>query len=221
MLRGTVKADQNKTYIEVPFRSTCRNSKTQRFISLPRQRRRYDTRYRRPGSATLSRLEQQETRVSFTISTADATPSYLPGNIPPGMWKLLVGVPNIRQNSVASYEADFYFELAGRNTRPEGFQTRLCFPLLGGIAAICTCTPRTATVIARARLAGRCHARYLLPPFPGGGREGLGFCCRDRPQHHLALRCSSRTATILRPSAPDSWPRDHNLRRTRQRLRFH
>src|SRR5277367_5753718 len=38
---------------------------------------------------------------SFTISATDATPSYLPGPIRAGRWSLLLGVPNIRQDSHA------------------------------------------------------------------------------------------------------------------------
>jgi hypothetical protein len=33
---------------------------------------------------------------SFTISATDATPSYFAGPITPGIWKLVIGVPNIR-----------------------------------------------------------------------------------------------------------------------------
>src|SRR5215813_6568009 len=45
----------------------------------------------------------------FTISTSDATPSYLPGAIIPGRWKLLLGVPNIRPQSNSEVEARIYF----------------------------------------------------------------------------------------------------------------
>jgi hypothetical protein len=53
----------------------------------------------------------------FTISTSDATPSYLPGAIIPGRWKLLLGVPNIRPQSTSEVEAKVYFvrEDSGRN----------------------------------------------------------------------------------------------------------
>jgi hypothetical protein len=45
----------------------------------------------------------------FTISETDATPSYLPGAIVPGTWKLIVGVPNIRPSSRSQYHAQIYF----------------------------------------------------------------------------------------------------------------
>ena len=47
---------------------------------------------------------------SFTISDADATPSYLPGPIPAGTWKLVLGVPNLRAGVEAHYTARVTFE---------------------------------------------------------------------------------------------------------------
>jgi hypothetical protein len=46
----------------------------------------------------------------FTVSTEDATPSYLPGPLPAGRWTLLLGVPNARPGSTAAYEARISFE---------------------------------------------------------------------------------------------------------------
>lgn len=45
----------------------------------------------------------------FTVSTTDATPSYLPGPIPAGRWSLLLGIPNIRMDSHSRYTADIWF----------------------------------------------------------------------------------------------------------------
>jgi hypothetical protein len=56
------------------------------------------------------------------IEEADATPSYLPGPLPPGAWSLLLGVPNIRAGSKSSYTARLWFERAG-DAFP-GFATR-------------------------------------------------------------------------------------------------
>jgi hypothetical protein len=50
---------------------------------------------------------------SFTISATDATPSYLPGAIRPGQWNLLLGVPNIRRDTRATYTATVRFEREG------------------------------------------------------------------------------------------------------------
>lgn len=45
----------------------------------------------------------------FTISDTDATPSYLPGAIPPGQWKLLIAVPNIRPGVTSQWKAEIWF----------------------------------------------------------------------------------------------------------------
>ena len=47
---------------------------------------------------------------SFTISDADATPSYLPGPLPAGVWKLVLGVPNLRAGAEAHYTARIFYE---------------------------------------------------------------------------------------------------------------
>src|SRR5579872_6207885 len=48
-------------------------------------------------------------KASFTVSTIDATPSYLPGPLPAGRWTLLLGVPNIREGREAHYTATIRF----------------------------------------------------------------------------------------------------------------
>lgn len=45
----------------------------------------------------------------FTVSATDATPSFLPGQIRPGRWTLLLGIPNIRPNVTAEYTAKVWF----------------------------------------------------------------------------------------------------------------
>ncbi|HEV2173449.1 MAG TPA: CehA/McbA family metallohydrolase, partial [Nitrospira sp.] len=45
----------------------------------------------------------------FTVSETDATPSYLPGAIPTGKWKLLISVPNIRLQAESSFRAEIRF----------------------------------------------------------------------------------------------------------------
>jgi hypothetical protein len=45
----------------------------------------------------------------FTIATSDATPSFLPGPIRPGRWRLLLGIPNIRKDSHSTYTAEIWF----------------------------------------------------------------------------------------------------------------
>ena len=49
-------------------------------------------------------------KTSFTLSETDATPSYLPGPVRAGTWQLQLGIPNIRKDAHADYEADIYFD---------------------------------------------------------------------------------------------------------------
>ena len=49
----------------------------------------------------------------FTVSASDATPSYLPGEIVPGLWKLLIAVPNIRPDTTSEFTANVYFSRSG------------------------------------------------------------------------------------------------------------
>lgn len=49
----------------------------------------------------------------FTVSSTDATPSYLPGAIGPGRWSLLLGIPNIRANVTSRYRARVWFGRVG------------------------------------------------------------------------------------------------------------
>ena len=46
----------------------------------------------------------------FTLSATDATPSYLPGPLPAGTWKLVLGAPNIRAGAQAQFTAKVWFE---------------------------------------------------------------------------------------------------------------
>ena len=49
----------------------------------------------------------------LTVGIADATPSCLPGVIPPGKWNVLIGVPNIRPNVQSHYTVHVYFSTGG------------------------------------------------------------------------------------------------------------
>ncbi|MBU1271600.1 MAG: CehA/McbA family metallohydrolase [Alphaproteobacteria bacterium] len=57
-------------------------------------------------------------RDRFTISAEEATPGYLPGPLPAGRWRLILGAPNIRPGGAARYEAKVFFE---REPRPADF----------------------------------------------------------------------------------------------------
>ena len=48
-------------------------------------------------------------KTHIEISDTNATPSYKPGKIQPGEWKLVLGIPNIRDGQISSYEATITF----------------------------------------------------------------------------------------------------------------
>lgn len=50
---------------------------------------------------------------AFTVSESDATPSYLPGPVIAGRWRLLVGVPAIREGSLADYTVKVWWQKTG------------------------------------------------------------------------------------------------------------
>ena len=108
VLTGDVKGVQNKTYFEVPFTVPPGVHR----ISVDFQ---YDGKQQRSvldlGIADPERFRGASggNKGHFTISETDATPSYLPGSIPSGQWKLLIAVPNMRANVIARYKADIVF----------------------------------------------------------------------------------------------------------------
>jgi len=108
VLEGTVISAQNKTYVEVPFQVpegvhrisvdfsyTGREQHTAIDLGIADP-------YRFRGASGGNKSH-------FTISETDATPSYLPGEIPSGRWKLILSVPNIRVGVVSHYRAEIRF----------------------------------------------------------------------------------------------------------------
>jgi len=107
-LKGTITESQNNTYVEAPFnvpegivsitvtfRYTGKDQHTALDLGL------FDPERFRGWSGG--------NKDHFTVGTTNATPSYLPGPLPAGQWKLLIGVPNIRQSVTSEYEADIFF----------------------------------------------------------------------------------------------------------------
>lgn len=65
-------------------------------------------------------------KTRFTLTETWATPSYLPGPLPPGTWKLILGVPNLRTGARADYTATITLD---RSPTFHGFTET---PLRGG-----------------------------------------------------------------------------------------
>jgi hypothetical protein len=70
-------------------------------------------------------------KAAFTLSATDATPSYLPGPIRAGRWRLVLGAPNIRTGPTAAYTAVVHFARAGE---PPEVSTFSDHPLKAGPA---------------------------------------------------------------------------------------
>jgi hypothetical protein len=108
VLEGEVTGAQNKTYFEVPF-------------EVPSNVHRISVDFSYTGKENKTTLDlgiadpqrfrgnSGGNKSHFTIGESDATPSYLPGAILPGRWKLLVSVPNIRATEHSHYRAEIRF----------------------------------------------------------------------------------------------------------------
>jgi hypothetical protein len=108
VLTGEVKGEQNQTYFEVPFAVPAGIHR----ISVDFQYTGKDQRAVLDlGIADPERFRGASggSKSHFTISETDATPSYLPGAIPAGQWRLLISVPNMRPTAVSHYRAEIRF----------------------------------------------------------------------------------------------------------------
>lgn len=127
VLRGTITGKQNHTYEMVPFdvpsgivaftvtfHYTGHDQRTTIDMGL------FDPQRFRGWSGG--------NKSTFTVSESNATPSYLPGPILPGTWKLILGVSNIRPGATSQYEADIYF------ARQDGEESFTDQPLRNGPA---------------------------------------------------------------------------------------
>lgn len=109
VLTGDVTGKQNKSYVQVP-------------LVVPEGKHRISVDFRYTGKEQRAVLDlgiadperfrgaSGGNKSHFTISETDATPSYLPGAILPGKWKLLISVPNMRANVVSHFTAEIRFD---------------------------------------------------------------------------------------------------------------
>jgi hypothetical protein len=115
VVTGQVTAADLHTYRELPF-------------DVPAGVTRITVRFSQDGAAQRTTIDlglfdpdgfrgwSGGNKLAFTVSKADATPSYLPGPMTPGRWRVLLGIPNIRQGVTTRYQADIWFERG--NTAP-------------------------------------------------------------------------------------------------------
>jgi len=103
-LTGVMTGADHQTYREVPFRVPAgTTSVTVDFAYTGKdQKSVIDLGVRDPQRL---RGWSGGNKSKFTITDTWATPSYLPGPLPAGEWKLILGVPNLRKDGRAEYTA--------------------------------------------------------------------------------------------------------------------
>lgn len=103
-LSGVLTGADHQTYREVPFRVPAGTTAvTVEFAYTGRdQKAVIDLGLRDPERF---RGWSGGNKARFTLTETWATPSYLPGPLPAGEWKLILGVPNLRQDGRAEYTA--------------------------------------------------------------------------------------------------------------------
>lgn len=116
VLHGEIGGRDHQTYRQVPFEVPAGTTRiTVEFEYSGRERKTTvdlgllgpDGFYGRDGFRGWSGGNKRR----FTVSTTDATPSYLPGTIAPGRWALLLGFPNARESSSDTFTARIWFDV--------------------------------------------------------------------------------------------------------------
>lgn len=108
VLRGDLTGADHQTYREIPFEVPAGTGRITVEVSYTGREARttVDLGLRDPERF---RGWSGGNKARFTVSTEEATPSYLPGVLPAGTWSLVLGVPNIRQTTHSTYEARIWF----------------------------------------------------------------------------------------------------------------
>ncbi|MFM8754902.1 MAG: hypothetical protein ACKODL_09510 [Phenylobacterium sp.] len=102
-LRGVITHENHETYVEVPFAVPEDTERLTVTFEYDRANRTViDLGIRDPNGF---RGWSGGNRSTFTLAGSDATSAYIPGFLPPGEWRLILGVPNIRKGASASWSA--------------------------------------------------------------------------------------------------------------------
>jgi hypothetical protein len=112
VLHGTITAADRETYVEVPFKVGTGIVRVSVDFSY--------TGHEKKTTIDLGLFDGERFRgwsggnkSWLTVSETDATPSYLPGPIRPGVWKLILGVPYIADGEKSEYMAKIYLAHSG------------------------------------------------------------------------------------------------------------
>ncbi len=109
VLEGAVTVAQNHTHFYVPFTVPAGVHRISVDFS-------YDHRHEEKTVFNIGihdpvgfRGQSGSNKDHFTIGPGDATASYIPGSIPPGQWKFLISVSNIRPDVTSKYRVEIRF----------------------------------------------------------------------------------------------------------------
>jgi hypothetical protein len=112
VLQGTVTEANRETYVEVPFKVPAGVIRVSVEFAY--------TEHEHQTTIDLGLFDGERFRGwsggnknAFTVSESDATPSYLPGPVRPGVWKLILGVPSVGAGIRSEYTAKVFFGHAG------------------------------------------------------------------------------------------------------------
>ena len=111
-LTGEISRADHQAYLEVPFKVPAgATGLSVSFTATGREDRTViDIGLRDPERL---RGWSGGNKSAFTLSETWATPSYLPGPLPEGEWRLILGVPNIREGARAQWAARVTIETDG------------------------------------------------------------------------------------------------------------
>ncbi|HOY76645.1 MAG TPA: CehA/McbA family metallohydrolase [Hyphomonadaceae bacterium] len=106
-LTGQITGADHQTYRELPFVVPAGTHRITIDFSYDKENRTViDLGLRDPQG---QRGWSGGNKTHIEIGDSDATPSYQPAPIQPGEWKLVLGIPNIREGQTSPYKADITF----------------------------------------------------------------------------------------------------------------
>jgi len=106
-LTGEITRADHQTYRELPFTVPAGTRRITIDFSYDKENRTViDLGLRDPQG---QRGWSGGNKTHMEVGDSDATPSYAPGRIQPGEWKLVLGIPNIREGQTSPYKAEIIF----------------------------------------------------------------------------------------------------------------
>ncbi len=112
VLEGTVRGSQNHSYVKAPFLVPAGTERVTIGFDYTgkEQHTALDLGLLDPAGL---RCWSGGNKSTLTVGLMDATPSCLPGAIPPGRWNVLIGVPNIRAGVESHYTIHVFLSPSG------------------------------------------------------------------------------------------------------------